>query len=155
MLKACNFKVRLNWVFLEMRSRAQKVVSFIKTKILTCKKSVCVFNADILFNTYTSRISPLLFMFLLVELPAASRDCSARGRHSRGVRDRHGEPKAYSLNSALAMINFSFLFFPQVHKAQDTATKRGKLLTEDFLFLIRKVHCCFFGAALTIFAVKI
>ncbi|XP_047321285.1 transcription initiation factor TFIID subunit 13 [Impatiens glandulifera] len=25
-----------------------------------------------------------------------------------------------------------------VHKAQDTATKRGKLLTEDFLFLIRK-----------------
>nr|XP_033513004.1 transcription initiation factor TFIID subunit 13-like isoform X2 [Nicotiana tomentosiformis] len=26
-----------------------------------------------------------------------------------------------------------------VHKAQDIATKRGKLLTEDFLFLIRKV----------------
>ncbi|CAA3007590.1 transcription initiation factor TFIID subunit 13 [Olea europaea subsp. europaea] len=25
-----------------------------------------------------------------------------------------------------------------VHKAQDTASKRGKLLTEDFLFLIRK-----------------
>ncbi|KAL3825975.1 hypothetical protein ACJIZ3_022004 [Penstemon smallii] len=25
-----------------------------------------------------------------------------------------------------------------VHKAQDVATKRGKLLTEDFLFLIRK-----------------
>uniref|UniRef100_A0A0V0HEQ1 Transcription initiation factor TFIID subunit 13 n=1 Tax=Solanum chacoense TaxID=4108 RepID=A0A0V0HEQ1_SOLCH len=25
-----------------------------------------------------------------------------------------------------------------VHKAQDIATKRGKLLTEDFLFLIRK-----------------
>lgn len=27
----------------------------------------------------------------------------------------------------------------QVHKVQDTATKRGKLLTEDFLYLIRKV----------------
>lgn len=27
----------------------------------------------------------------------------------------------------------------QVHKAQDTATKRGKLLTEDYLYLIRKV----------------
>ncbi|PWA55851.1 transcription initiation factor TFIID subunit 13 [Artemisia annua] len=26
-----------------------------------------------------------------------------------------------------------------VHKAQDIASKRGKLLTEDFLFLIRKV----------------
>nr|GFB52652.1 transcription initiation factor TFIID subunit 13 [Tanacetum cinerariifolium] len=25
-----------------------------------------------------------------------------------------------------------------VHKAQDIASKRGKLLTEDFLFLIRK-----------------
>lgn len=25
-----------------------------------------------------------------------------------------------------------------VHKAQDVASKRGKLLTEDFLFLIRK-----------------
>lgn len=31
-------------------------------------------------------------------------------------------------------------WFPQVHKAQDTAFKRGKLLTEDFLFLIRKVQ---------------
>ncbi|XP_042477949.1 transcription initiation factor TFIID subunit 13-like [Macadamia integrifolia] len=33
-----------------------------------------------------------------------------------------------------------------VHKAQDIATKRGKLLTEDFLFLIRKdlpkLHRC-------------
>ncbi|CAA2972394.1 transcription initiation factor TFIID subunit 13-like isoform X2 [Olea europaea var. sylvestris] len=29
-----------------------------------------------------------------------------------------------------------------VHKAQDTASKRGKLLTEDFLFLIRKVQIC-------------
>ncbi|XP_019169286.1 PREDICTED: transcription initiation factor TFIID subunit 13-like isoform X2 [Ipomoea nil] len=33
-----------------------------------------------------------------------------------------------------------------VHKAQDVATKRGKLLTEDFLFLIRKdlpkLHRC-------------
>ena len=28
----------------------------------------------------------------------------------------------------------------QVHKAQDIASKRGKLLTEDFLFLIRKVN---------------
>lgn len=28
----------------------------------------------------------------------------------------------------------------QVHKAQDVASKRGKLLTEDFLFLIRKVR---------------
>ncbi|XP_058200054.1 transcription initiation factor TFIID subunit 13 isoform X3 [Rhododendron vialii] len=27
---------------------------------------------------------------------------------------------------------------PNVHKAQDIASKRGKLLTEDFLFLIRK-----------------
>ncbi|KAH7678638.1 transcription initiation factor TFIID subunit 13 protein [Dioscorea alata] len=26
-----------------------------------------------------------------------------------------------------------------VHKAQDVATKRGKLLTEDFLYLIRKL----------------
>lgn len=30
----------------------------------------------------------------------------------------------------------------QVHKAQDVATKRGKLLTEDFLYLIRKVIFC-------------
>nr|GMD05265.1 transcription initiation factor TFIID subunit 13 [Ipomoea batatas] len=34
----------------------------------------------------------------------------------------------------------------RVHKAQDVATKRGKLLTEDFLFLIRKdlpkLHRC-------------
>nr|DAD33165.1 TPA_asm: hypothetical protein HUJ06_012016 [Nelumbo nucifera] len=33
-----------------------------------------------------------------------------------------------------------------VHKAQDIASKRGKLLTEDFLFLIRKdfpkLHRC-------------
>ncbi|KAJ0980605.1 hypothetical protein J5N97_008860 [Dioscorea zingiberensis] len=33
-----------------------------------------------------------------------------------------------------------------VHKAQDVATKRGKLLTEDFLYLIRKdlpkLHRC-------------
>ncbi|CAA6653667.1 unnamed protein product [Spirodela intermedia] len=28
------------------------------------------------------------------------------------------------------------------HKAQDIALKRGKLLTEDFLFLIRKLHWC-------------
>jgi len=28
----------------------------------------------------------------------------------------------------------------QVHKAQNVASKRGKLLTEDFLYLIRKVH---------------
>ncbi|KAK9282362.1 hypothetical protein L1049_005279 [Liquidambar formosana] len=27
-----------------------------------------------------------------------------------------------------------------VHKAQDTASKRGKLLTEDFLFLIRRTR---------------
>uniref|UniRef100_A0A0D9V0H5 Transcription initiation factor TFIID subunit 13 n=1 Tax=Leersia perrieri TaxID=77586 RepID=A0A0D9V0H5_9ORYZ len=27
---------------------------------------------------------------------------------------------------------------PQVHKAQNVASKRGKLLTEDFLYLIRK-----------------
>lgn len=27
----------------------------------------------------------------------------------------------------------------QVHKAQDFASKRGKLLTDDFLFLVRKV----------------
>jgi transcription initiation factor TFIID subunit 13 len=31
--------------------------------------------------------------------------------------------------------------FSQVHKAQNVASKRGKLLTEDFLYLIRKVHC--------------
>ncbi|GER44346.1 transcription initiation factor TFIID subunit 13, partial [Striga asiatica] len=31
----------------------------------------------------------------------------------------------------------SLVRFP-VHKAQDVASKRGKLLTEDFLFLIRK-----------------
>jgi hypothetical protein len=30
--------------------------------------------------------------------------------------------------------------FSQVHKAQNVASKRGKLLTEDFLYLIRKVH---------------
>nr|GEZ69902.1 transcription initiation factor TFIID subunit 13 [Tanacetum cinerariifolium] len=30
-----------------------------------------------------------------------------------------------------------------VHKAQDIASKRGKLLTEDFLFLIRKVEYYF------------
>lgn len=27
----------------------------------------------------------------------------------------------------------------QAHKAQDIASKRGKLLTDDFMFLIRKV----------------
>lgn len=31
------------------------------------------------------------------------------------------------------------LAYQQVHKAQDIASRRGKLLTEDFLFLIRKV----------------
>lgn len=34
---------------------------------------------------------------------------------------------------------FKRMKFLQVHKAQDIASKRGKLLTEDFLFLIRKV----------------
>ncbi|WOH15847.1 hypothetical protein DCAR_0935393 [Daucus carota subsp. sativus] len=29
-----------------------------------------------------------------------------------------------------------------VHKAQDIASKRGKLLTEDFLYLVRKFNRC-------------
>lgn len=41
--------------------------------------------------------------------------------------------------SMFRLRRFKHVKFLQVHKAQDIASKRGKLLTEDFLFLLRKV----------------
>ncbi|KAF8395003.1 hypothetical protein HHK36_018942 [Tetracentron sinense] len=46
----------------------------------------------------------------------------------------------------VVVLTFFYVFYLQVHKAQDIASKRGKLLTEDFLYLIRKdmpkLHRC-------------
>lgn len=125
-------------------------------------------NAEIryLFSlSNTPRTLPLLFIF---GSPATSRDCGACWRHCCRVCDGSGELKHTSLLIAFEFAethliillnqklecdlesipcpvwsylksNYILFWFSQVHKAQDTATKRGKLLTEDFLFLIRKV----------------